>query len=78
MAFHEAATVFDDPLYVEFYDPAHSDHEEHRYIIVGESNERRLLMVAYTEREDSIRIISAREATRHERNKYERDRFYRR
>jgi hypothetical protein len=68
--FDEAKTVFDDPLYVDFYDPDHSDDEE-RYLIVGESNRGRLLIVSYTERKDSIRIISAREVTRSEREAYE-------
>jgi hypothetical protein len=68
--FNEAKTVFDDPLYVDFYDLDHSDEEE-RYLIVGESNRGRLLIVSYTERRDSTRIISAREVTRSEREAYE-------
>jgi len=39
VSFAEAQTVFDDPLYVDFYDPDHS-YEEHRYIIIGQSQER--------------------------------------
>lgn len=70
VSFDEAKTVFDDPLYVDFYDPDHSDDEE-RYIIVGQSQQRRLLVVSYTERRDRIRLISAREATRMEKNAYE-------
>lgn len=70
VSFDEAKTVFDDPLYVDFYDPDHSDDEE-RYLIVGESNRARLLIVSYTERRGSIRIISAREVTRSEREAYE-------
>jgi hypothetical protein len=70
VSFEEAKTVFDDPLYVDFYDPDHSEDEE-RYLIVGGSNQKRLLIVSYTERENSIRIISAREATRAEREAYE-------
>ncbi|MEO0826960.1 MAG: BrnT family toxin, partial [Cyanobacteria bacterium J06642_9] len=61
---------FDDPLYVDFYDPDHSEDEE-RYLIVGESNRGRLLIVSYTERGDSTRLISAREVTRIERDAYE-------
>ncbi len=68
--FEEAKTVFDDPLYVDFYDPDHSEDEE-RYLIVGESNRGRLLIVSYTERGNSIRLISAREVTRTEREAYE-------
>jgi uncharacterized protein len=70
VSFEEAKTVFNDLLYVDFYDPDHSDEEE-RYLIVGESNQGRLLIVSYTERGDSIRLISAREVTRSEREAYE-------
>jgi uncharacterized DUF497 family protein len=70
ISFEEAKTVFDDPLYVDFYDPDHSDEEE-RYLIVGESNRGRLLIVSYTDRGNSIRLISAREVTRTEREAYE-------
>ncbi len=65
VSFDEAKTVFDDPLFVDFYDPDHSDDEE-RYIIVGQSQKNRLLIVSYTERKDKIRLISAREAPRME------------
>ncbi len=70
VSFDEAKTVFDDPLYVDFYDPDHSDDEE-RYLIVGESDRGRLLIASYTERGESIRLISAREVTRTEREAYE-------
>lgn len=70
VAFEEAKTVFDDPLYVDFYDPDHSEEEE-RYLIVGESNRGRLLIVSYTQRGDWIRLISTREVTRAEREAYE-------
>jgi uncharacterized protein len=70
VSFEEAKTVFDDPLYVDFYDPAHSE-EEDRYLIVGESSQRRLLIASYTERGNLIRLISAREVTRTERKVYE-------
>ncbi|NJL55855.1 BrnT family toxin [bacterium] len=53
VSFEEAKTVFDDPLYVDFYDPDHSEDEE-RYLIVGESNQGRVLIVSYTERGNSI------------------------
>ncbi len=68
--FEEAETVFDDPLYVDFYDPDHSENE-HRYLIIGYSRQQRLLIVSYTERDDTLRIISAREATRKEKELYE-------
>jgi uncharacterized protein len=70
VSFAEAKTVFDDPFFVDFYDPDHSDDEE-RYIIVGQSERGRLLVVSYTERNQKIRLISAREATRMEKVAYE-------
>ena len=70
VSFEEAKTVFDDQLYVDFYDPDHSDDEQ-RYLIVGESNRGRLIIVSYTERGDSLRLISARVVTRSEREVYE-------
>jgi len=70
VSFEEAKTVFDDPLYVDFYDPDHSDNE-HRYLIIGRSRKERLLIVSYTERDNTCRLISARESTRKERKAYE-------
>jgi uncharacterized protein len=70
VSFEEAQTVFDDPLYVDFYDPEHS-YDEHRYIILGESRQGRLLLVSYTERGGVTRLISSREATPAERRDYE-------
>jgi uncharacterized DUF497 family protein len=70
VSFDEAKTIFDDPLYVDFYDPDHSI-DEHRYIIIGESRQRRLLIVSYAARDDVARLISAREVTRSEREAYE-------
>jgi len=70
----EAQTVFADPLALTGYDPDHSD-EEARYITMGTSVENRLLVISHTDRDDSVRIISAREATRRERRDYEDDKF---
>ncbi len=70
VSFDEAKTVFDDPLYIDFYDPDHSEDED-RYLIVGQSTQGRLLIVSYTERGNSVRLISAREVTRKERRVYE-------
>jgi uncharacterized DUF497 family protein len=72
VSFEEAKTVFDDPLYVDFYDPDHSQ-EESRYIIIGLSRQGRLLLVSYTEGDAIIRLISAREVTHGEREAYEED-----
>ncbi|HEV8384951.1 MAG TPA: BrnT family toxin [Candidatus Acidoferrales bacterium] len=71
VTFEEAATVFLDPLAVTFDDPDHSA-EELRYITIGVSSHRRLLLVAHADKgESTIRLISAREATRRERNEYQ-------
>ena len=70
VSFEEARTVFEDDLFVVFGDPDHSEGEN-RYLIMGQSTEGRLLVVAYTERGRRIRLISAREATRRERRAYE-------
>jgi uncharacterized protein len=70
VAFEEAKSVFDDALYVDFYDPDHSG-DEARYLIVGASNRGRLLIVSYTEKDGSTRLISAREVRRSEREVYE-------
>lgn len=70
VSFQEAVSVFGDPLSVTAPDPDHS-LVENRYIIVGRSENDRLLMVAHTDRTDGIRIISARELTRRERRQYE-------
>ncbi|MGH8477604.1 MAG: BrnT family toxin [Methylococcales bacterium] len=70
ISFDEAATVFGDPLAGTFPDIEHSIGEM-RLITVGLSAMGRLLVVAHTDGEDIIRIISARPATSHERKAYE-------
>ena len=70
VSFDEARTIFADPLAITIYDPPHSQDED-RYVSVGESDRRRLLVVVFTDREDRIRIISARLANRRERKNYE-------
>jgi len=72
VSFDEAKTVFDDELFLVFSDPDHST-EESRFIIMGRSKRGRLLVAAYTERSDTIRIINARKATRREHNTYAED-----
>jgi len=70
VSFHEAATVFGDPLSLTYYDPDHSASER-RFITLGMSNASRVLMVAHADRGENIRIISARKATAREREHYE-------
>ena len=69
-SFVEAATVFFDPLSVTIPDPLHSLAED-RFVITGLSNRQRHLVVVHSDRDDKIRIISARLASSTERNKYE-------
>jgi uncharacterized DUF497 family protein len=68
--FAEASTVFGDPLEVTIPDPEHAEGES-RFLSLGLSSARRLLVVAYTERAGKIRIIHAREAAPRERRTYE-------
>ncbi len=70
VSFEEAKTVFNDPFLWTFPDQEHSDIEE-RYVNIGYSAGRRVLVVIHTEREESIRIISCRKATTNERRAYE-------
>ncbi len=70
VTFTEAATVFRDSLAYIFDDEDHSV-QEHRELIIGFSNQKRLLIVSFTERNDLIRIISARKANAKERQNYE-------
>lgn len=72
VSFQEAATVFGDPLAITYFDPDHS-HDEDRYLTFGHSSEGRLLVVSHTDRDPNNRIISARQAARKERQKYEQE-----
>jgi len=69
VSFDEAATVFDDPVFITVIDEEHSTDED-RYITIGRSQRGRLLLVAHTDRGGRLRIISARKATRRERKFY--------
>ena len=70
VSFEEAATVFGGPFSMTISDPDHSA-EEQRYIDIGTSDKGRILVVVYTERGTTIRIISCRKATPTERRRYE-------
>lgn len=70
VSFEEASSVFYDPLALTGEDPDHSDGEE-RLITFGLSSAGRLLVVSHAERDEAIRIISARLATHGERQIYE-------
>jgi uncharacterized DUF497 family protein len=70
VTFQEAATIFGDPLAITFDDPDHS-LSENRYITFGLSLQKRLIVVAHTERGGRTRIINARLMNREERKIYE-------
>lgn len=75
VSFQEAATVFGDDFGITIHDPDHSSKED-RYITIGMSNRRRLLIISHTERNKRTRIISARELTRVEREAYEEENLF--
>lgn len=74
ISFEEASSVFYDEFAVQFYDSEHSELEEDRFLILGVSNESRILMICHCERQsgNTLRIISARKATTNERKFYHR------
>ncbi len=73
VSFEEAKTCFLDPLHIVIDDPDHSTEDEHRMILLGLSFKSRMLVVVHVEFEEekSIRIVSARKATKKERKEYE-------
>ena len=70
VSFEEVLTVFTDPLARIFDDAGHST-EEQREIIVGHSVDERLLVVCFSAYQESLRVFSARKATKRERKDYE-------
>jgi uncharacterized protein len=69
VSFDEAVTAFGDPLARIADDPAHSEGEQ-RFILLGQSDRGRLLVVMFTERREAIRLIGARTATPRERRSH--------
>jgi uncharacterized DUF497 family protein len=70
ISFEEASTVFGDWLAITIDDPLHSESED-RFIIIGKSELLNTLVVVHVERNEAIRIISARTATKNEQKFYE-------
>ena len=72
VSFDEAKSVFYDEYAIQFYDDNNSQLEEDRFLLLGTSNKTRLLLVCHCERDsaNSIRIISARKATKTEQRYY--------
>lgn len=75
VSFDEAKTVFYDENAIRYFDPDHSDDED-RFLMVGVSQNLRILIVCHCFREEDsiIRIITARKATKGEENVYWRER----
>lgn len=72
VSFEEAKSVFYDDFAIQFYDNKNSK-EEDRFLMLGMSNQSRLLLICHCERAGhSIRIISARKATKEESKHYSR------
>lgn len=71
VTFEEASTVLSDILSITIPDPLHPETEE-RLATIGLSEKQRLIVVVHTDRGSTIRLISARMATTHEQNRYER------
>ena len=71
VSFEEAQTVFFDDMAIQLWDESHSKKEE-RFLMLGLSNKLRILLVVHCFRESdsTIRIISARKATKKEMNEY--------
>ena len=70
VSFEDASTAFTDPLSIAMPDPDHSEGEL-RLLLLGQTDSGRLVVVSHVERDETLRIISARVATRHERRAYE-------
>lgn len=72
VSFEEAQSVFYDEFAIQFFDDENSEAEE-RFLMLGLSNESRVLIICHCERDagNIIRIISARKATKNERKHYE-------
>ena len=75
VTFEEARTVYEDECAAILTDLLHSD-DEPRSLIIGYSAQNRLLFVSYTERGETVRLISARPATKREREKHERETYF--
>ncbi len=74
VSFEEAKSIFKDPLAVTIDDPEHSDYED-RYITIGMTFFNDIYVIVHTDREDRVRIISARHATNAERRTYMNEEF---
>ena len=67
----EAESSFFDSEYCMFKDLKHSTEREERFILFGKSSENRVLMIGFTKRDQKVRVITARTASKKERSIYE-------
>jgi len=72
VSFQEGMMVFNDTFAISFYDDAHSKHEQ-RFLTLGLSDQGRVLVISHTMVGEKVRLISARKATRRERELYEKE-----
>ena len=70
ISFEEATTAFGDTLSITIDDPLHSQDED-RLILIGLSDDLKTLVVVHVEKRDTVRIISARKASKKEKQFYE-------
>lgn len=70
ISFENAVTVFGDPNAITIYDDLHSKNED-RYVTLGQASTGPIVLVCHTDRNNRIRIISARKATLKEKRQYE-------
>ena len=70
VSFEEASSAFGDDFSITIEDPLHSE-KENRFILIGRSIFQKILVVVHVEKSETIRIISARKATKKERKIYE-------
>ncbi len=75
VTFEEAKSVFYDDYALQFFDESHSQLQEDRFLMLGTSSESNILLVCHCEREsgNTVRIISARKATKSEKRHYRGD-----
>ena len=74
ISFEEATTAFGDTLSITIDDPLHSQDED-RLILIGLSEALKTLVVVHVEKRDTVRIISARKASKNEKQFYEENRL---
>jgi uncharacterized DUF497 family protein len=74
VTFEEAKAIFKDPLAVTIDDPEHSD-DENRFVTIGITFFNDVYVIVHADRENRVRIISARHATRAERRKFMNEQF---